>query len=77
MKMNLKNLSPIKITFHFKSLKNMQKSLKELYKSATIITDPSLDGKINRIERSPEHQAMQDKLVEAYQRMKTKKVQTA
>lgn len=55
----------------------MKKSLKELYKSATIITDPSLDGKINRIERSPEHQAMQDKLVEAYQRMKTKKVQTA
>ena len=55
----------------------MKKSLKELYQSAVIITDPSLDGKINRIERTPEHQAMHDKLVEAYQRLNTKKVQTA
>jgi hypothetical protein len=51
----------------------MKKSLKDLYQSAVIITDPALDGKIKMIERTPEHQAMHDKLMDAYQRMKTKR----
>lgn len=53
----------------------MKKSLKELYQSAVIITDTSLDGKINIIERTPEHQAMHDKLLEAHQRLNAKKMQ--
>ncbi|MEI7584449.1 hypothetical protein [Runella sp.] len=51
----------------------MKKNLKSLYQSAVIITDSSLNGKINRIELTPEHQAMHDKLAEAYQRVKAKK----
>lgn len=53
----------------------MKKSLKELYQSAVIITDPSLDGKIHLIERSPEHQAMHEKLLDAYKRLNAKKMQ--
>lgn len=52
----------------------MKKTLKELYQSAIIITDPSLDGKINKIERTPEHQTMHEKLVLASQRLKAKQL---
>jgi hypothetical protein len=55
----------------------MKKSLKEIYLSAVIITDPSLDGKINSIERTPEHQAMHDKLIEAYECLHAKKMLSA
>ena len=48
----------------------MKKSLIELYQSAIFVKDPSLDGKINTIKRSPEHEAMHDKLTEAYRRLK-------
>jgi hypothetical protein len=50
----------------------MKKSLRELYQSAVIVKDPSLDGKINTIKRSPEHEAMHDKLVAILSRMKAK-----
>ncbi|MEZ4900620.1 MAG: hypothetical protein R2822_02095 [Spirosomataceae bacterium] len=50
----------------------MKKNLKSLYQSAVIITDSSLNGKINRIELTPEHQAMHDKLAKAYQQVKAK-----
>jgi hypothetical protein len=51
----------------------MKKNLKNLYLSASFVSDPALDGKIKLVERTPEHQAMHDKLVDAYQRMKTKR----
>ena len=55
----------------------MKKSLKELYESAIIVKDKSLDGKINSVKRSPEQQAMHDKLVEAYERLNLRKTQAS
>jgi hypothetical protein len=51
----------------------MKENLKSFYQSASFITDKKLDGKIKLVERSPEHQAMHNKLVDAYQRLKAKK----
>ncbi len=45
-----------------------------MFNSAVFIKDATLNGKINQIELSPEHQAMRDKLTEAYRRLNASSV---